>query len=225
MSVAVSVAGLCKGFTRHLLDGRHVEVLRGVSLEVGPGSCTVITGASGSGKSSLLRCIHGTYRCDAGSIRLRHAGGELEVAAAGPREILAVRRELMALATQFLEVIPRIAAVDLVAAAGTGREEAADLLRRLGLARPLLEAPPATFSGGERQIVNLARSLATPQPLLLLDEPTASLDHRRRDAALRAVLDRRREGATVIAVFHDVPTLPGLVDEVVTLRHGELVAA
>jgi alpha-D-ribose 1-methylphosphonate 5-triphosphate synthase subunit PhnL len=225
VSVRVSVAGLRKGFTRHLLDGRSVEVLRGVSLEVSPGSCTVITGESGSGKSSLLRCVHGTYHCDGGSIVLRHGGVDLDIAAASPREVIAARRGLMALAAQFLEAIPRIAAVDLVAAAGVGREEAAERLRGLGLAEPLLGAPPATFSGGERQIVNLARTLAGPRPLLLLDEITASLDHGRGERALRAVRARKREGATILAVFHDVPTLPGLVDEVLAMRQGALVAA
>ena len=225
MSVRVSVDGLSKGFTRHLLDGRRVEVLRRVSLEVAPGSCTVITGESGSGKSSLLRCVHGTYHCDGGSVVLRHRGVDLDIAAATPREVIAARRGLMALATQFLEAVPRIAAVDLVAAAGVPRAEAASRLRGLGLGDPLLEAPPATFSGGERQIVNLARALATPRPLLLLDEITASLDHRRGERALAAVRARKREGATILAVFHDVPTLPGLVDEVLTLRQGELVAA
>lgn len=225
MSVRVSVRGLRKGFTRHLLDGGRVEVLRGVSLEVAPGSCTVITGESGSGKSSLLRCVHGTYHCDAGSIVLGHRGADLDVAGAGPRELLAARRALMSLATQFLEAIPRISAVDLVAAAGVSRGDAADRLVRLGLAERLLEAPPATFSGGERQIVNIARSLATPRPLLLLDEITASLDRRRRAEALLAVLERKREGATILAVFHDVPALPGLVDEVRTMRHGTVLAA
>ena len=225
MSVRVSIAGLRWGFTRHLLDGRSVEVLRGVTLEVSPGSCTVITGASGSGKSSLLRCVHGTYGCDTGRIVLGHRGVDLDIASASPREVIAARRGLMALATQFLEAIPRIAAVDLVAAAAGSREEAADRLRGLGLGEPLLGAPPATFSGGERQIVNLARALATPRPLLLLDEITASLDHGRGRRALEAVRARKREGATILAVFHDVPTLPGLVDEVLTLRQGTLVAA
>lgn len=225
MSVRVSVDGLRKGFIRHLLDGRRVEVLRGVSLEVPPGSCTVITGESGSGKSSLLRCVHGTYHCDGGSVVLRHGGGDLDIATASAREVIAARRELMALATQFLEAIPRIAAVDLVAASGRTRHDAAQLLRELGLGETLLEAPPATFSGGERQVVNLARALATPRPLLLLDEITASLDRGRADRALAAVRDRKREGATILAVFHEVPTLPGLVDGVLTLRQGELVAA
>jgi alpha-D-ribose 1-methylphosphonate 5-triphosphate synthase subunit PhnL len=225
VSVRVSVRGLCKGFTRHLLDGLRVEVLLEVSLEVAPGSCTVITGESGSGKSSLLRCVHGTYHCDGGSILLRHGGADLDVAGAGPRELLAARRGLMSLATQFLEAIPRISAVDLVAAAGVARDDAADRLLRLGLAERLLEAPPATFSGGERQIVNIARSLAIPRPLLLLDEITASLDHHRRERALAAVLARKREGATILAVFHDVPTVGGLVDEVLTMRQGTLVAA
>jgi alpha-D-ribose 1-methylphosphonate 5-triphosphate synthase subunit PhnL len=225
VSVRVSVDGLRKGFTRHLLDGRRVEVLLGVSLEVAPGSCTVITGESGSGKSSLLRCVHGTYHCDGGSVVLRHDGGDLDIATATDREVLTARRELMGLATQFLEAIPRIAAVDLVAASGPSRHDAAELLRELGLRDALLEAPPATFSGGERQVVNLARALATPRPLLLLDEITASLDRGRAGRALAAVRERKHAGATILAVFHDVPALPGLVDEVLTLRRGELMAA
>jgi alpha-D-ribose 1-methylphosphonate 5-triphosphate synthase subunit PhnL len=225
VSVRVSVDGLRKGFTRHLLDGCRVEVLRGVTFEVAAGSCTVITGPSGSGKSSLLRCVHGSYHCDGGSLVLRSGNTVLDVATAGARELIGARRRLMSLATQFLEAIPRVAAVDLVAATGVGRAEAAGLLLHLGLDERLLEAPPATFSGGERQIVTIARTLATGRPLLLLDEITASLDPGRRERVLAAVRERKREGATVLAVFHDVPRLSGLVDEVRTMRDGALVAA
>jgi alpha-D-ribose 1-methylphosphonate 5-triphosphate synthase subunit PhnL len=118
-----------------------------------------------------------------------------------------------------------VAAVDLVAATGVARAEAAGLLLHLGLDERLLEAPPATFSGGERQIVTIARTLAAGRPLLLLDEITASLDPGRRERVLAAVRERKREGATVLAVFHDVPRLSGLVDEVRTMRDGALVAA
>src|SRR5262249_37948596 len=135
-----------------------------------------VKGPSGSGKSSLLRCIFGSYLPTDGSVVLTAAGASVDLTAISERQLLAVRAELMALASQFLQVIPRVSAVDLVAAQGLARKQAAELLLSLGLEHDLLELPPASFSGGERQMVNLAMALARPRPLLLLDEVTASLD-------------------------------------------------
>lgn len=222
---ALVVRGLTKTFRSHLRGGAESVVLRDLDLDLPEGSCTAVTGPSGSGKSSILRCIYRTYLPDTGSIRLHVGGGVVDLAAADDRTVLTTRRERLGLVTQFLHVIPRRSAVDLVAAEGVDRGEAAERLRRLGLADDRLESPPATFSGGERQMVGVAIALARPRPVLLLDEPTASLDPARRDRALQEVLRRKRAGATLLAVFHEVPALPGLVDRVLTLRDGRLVAA
>jgi alpha-D-ribose 1-methylphosphonate 5-triphosphate synthase subunit PhnL len=220
----LAIRELRKSFTQHLHGGRRREVLRGVDLEVEAGSCTVVVGPSGCGKSSLLRCVYGSALVDSGSIVLVGAGRELDVAVAGERAVLAARRDLVALATQFLSVVPRVSALELVRARGLDGPGARELLLRLGLDAELHDLAPATFSGGQRQMLNLALTLAQPQPLLLLDEVTASLDHARRVVALEALLERKRSGAAILAVFHDVPQTPGFVDRVVELREGRIAA-
>jgi alpha-D-ribose 1-methylphosphonate 5-triphosphate synthase subunit PhnL len=221
MTAALEIDDLRKRFVRHLRGGRVLDVLRGASLTVADGECVVLTGPSGSGKSSLLRCVYRTYRPDGGRALL--PGGP-DLANADDRTVLRARRARIAMATQFLEVTPRIGAADLVAAHGVERDEAVERLRALGLGPELVDAPPATFSGGERQIVNLAIALARPGSLLLLDEVTASLDRRRREAALRALVERKRAGTAMLAVFHDLPETPGLVDRVVQMRDGRVVS-
>jgi alpha-D-ribose 1-methylphosphonate 5-triphosphate synthase subunit PhnL len=225
MAAAVSVRGLTKRFTHHLRGGARTTVLDGANLEVDAGQVVAITGPSGSGKSSLLRCVYRTYRPDAGSVVLSSGGESVDLVAASDRTVLDARRRLVGLVAQFLHVVPRVAAADLVAAEGCGREEAAGLLGRLGLSPARALDPPATFSGGERQIVGLAMALARPRPFLLLDEPTASLDPARRALALGELARRKEEGTTMLAVFHDVPREGGLVDRVVAVRDGKVVPA
>jgi alpha-D-ribose 1-methylphosphonate 5-triphosphate synthase subunit PhnL len=221
---ALSITGLRKRFVRHLHGGAVLDVLRGVDLALEPGTCTVLRGPSGSGKSSVLRCVFRSYRPDAGQAVVDGDGPALDLASADERTVLRARRERLALATQFLHATPRVAAVDLVAEAGVDRAAAAELLRSLGLSAALVATPPATFSGGERQIVNLAIALARPRPLLLLDEVTASLDRERRHLALAALDDRKQAGTTMLAIFHDLPEAGGLVDRVVTMRDGRVTA-
>lgn len=223
-AAALSVRGLTKSFVPHLLDGRPRRVLAGIDLSVRAGCCVVVSGPSGSGKSSLLRCIFRTYRPDAGRVLLTVGGRPVDLAAASDREVLGMRATSIGMVTQFLSVVPRLSAAELVTAAGVPASRAADLLVELGLADDLLAAPPATFSGGERQIVNVAMALARPRSLLLLDEATASLDHDRRARVLAALANAKRDGTTMLAVFHDVPTTPGLVDSVVRLADGRVAA-
>jgi len=219
----LQVIGLRKRYVRHLLSGRVERVLRGVDLEVAAGECLVVTGPSGSGKSTLLRCIYRQAIPDSGSILLGPPGDSIDLAAASEREVLERRRTTVGLVTQFLDVVPRIGAADLVAQAGCSAEEARRLLDRVGLPGDLHDVPPATFSGGQRQLLNLARALARPRPLLLLDEATASLDPSRRQAVLRMLEEKKHAGTALLAVFHDVPTA-GVVDRVVTMREGRIAA-
>jgi alpha-D-ribose 1-methylphosphonate 5-triphosphate synthase subunit PhnL len=214
------ITGLRKAFTSHLRHGATRTVLNGIDLTVPAGSCTVLMGPSGCGKSSLLRCVHRSYRPDAGRVDLTTPTGTLDLAAAADREVLAVRRTTMAMVTQFLSVTPRISAADLVADQGVGETEARELLARLGLPDAIHDLPPATFSGGERQLVNLAIALARPRPLLLIDEATASLDTVRRDTVLRTLAALKQQGTTILAIFHDLPDTPGLVDQTIHLANG-----
>ena len=224
MSVRLTIRGLSKSYTRHLLDGKRLAVLRDVDLELEPGTFTLLTGPSGSGKSSLLRCIYRSAIPDAGSMVLQIGHQSTDLAAADARTMLALRRTTIGMATQFLSVVPRIGAQDLIVEMGLARDEAGELLSAVGLPEEHFDVPPATFSGGQRQMLNLALALARRQPLLLLDEVTASLDRGRRVLAYRALLERKEAGVTMLAVSHEVPDVPGLVDRVVSMNEGMVVA-
>ena len=212
MSDAALIAeGLCKTFILHLRGGVRLPVLREVSLAVRPGECVALTGPSGAGKSTLMRALYGNYLPGGGRILVRHRGAMLDLAAAGPRAILAVRRETIGYVSQFLRVIPRVPARTIVAeklrAAGVAEAEAlaaADrLLARLNLPERLWSLPPATFSGGEQQRVNLARGFAYPYPVMLVDEPTASLDPANAAVAVSLIQEAKGRGAAIIRIFHD----------------------
>ncbi|MQA08872.1 MAG: ATP-binding cassette domain-containing protein [Pseudonocardiaceae bacterium] len=216
------IRGLSKSFTNHLRGGDTRAVLSQVDLDVAAGQCVVLTGASGSGKSSLLRCVYGSYTVDAGRIELDTPSGVADLAAVPDRELIRIRREHVGMVTQFLSVPPRISAVDLVTEQGVPAAWATELLTDLGLQPELHGLAPATFSGGERQLVNIAIALARPRPLLLLDEITASLDHGRRSTVLSVLRERKESGTALLAIFHELPDHPGLIDEVCQLAAGRL---
>ncbi len=202
---------LHKTFTLHTQGGISLAVLTGVSLKVQPGECVALTGPSGAGKSTLLRCLYGNYLPQAGEVLVRHQGETLDLVGAEPRRILAVRRATIGYVSQFLRVIPRVATLDLVCeplrALGIGPDEsrsrAQELLRRLRIPEALWPLPPATFSGGEQQRVNVARTLVVDYPILLVDEPTASLDADNRGTVLEMLGEARDRGAAIVGIFHD----------------------
>jgi alpha-D-ribose 1-methylphosphonate 5-triphosphate synthase subunit PhnL len=211
MTAAIEIDGLDKSFILHLRGGMRLPVLQGLRLVVEAGECVVLQGASGSGKSTILRCIYGNYRPDAGRVLVRNGAATVDVAAALPREILTLRRMALGYVSQFLRVVPRVPAISLVmepalergAALAEARERAAAMLFRLNIPARLWDLPPATFSGGEQQRINIARGLVAEQPILLLDEPTASLDAENRGAVIELLREARGRGATVVGVFHD----------------------
>ncbi len=208
---AILVTDLRKQFTLHGQGGAKLPALDGVDLAVFPGECVVLTGPSGSGKSTLLRILYGNYSVGEGHAELRAGETRLLLQTATPREVLAARRHVIGYASQFLRVIPRVPAIEIVIEparrAGVVRQEAAaraeTLLRRLSIPERLWAVPPATFSGGEQQRVNLARVFCFPYPILLLDEPTASLDVANSDVVLSLIAEARGSGAAILAVFHD----------------------
>jgi alpha-D-ribose 1-methylphosphonate 5-triphosphate synthase subunit PhnL len=218
--VLLRVVDAGKTFTLHLQAGARIEALRGASLELRAGECVMLHGPSGAGKSTLLRCIYGNYRAGAGAILVRHASGWTDVASAGPREMLAVRRDTIGHVSQFLRVVPRVSALEVVAealtATGAGRadalRQAGAMLLRLNVPERLHGLPPATFSGGERQRVNLARGFLGRQPILLLDEPTASLDAANRDAVTELVLEAKRRGVAILGIMHDTAARDAVAD-------------
>jgi alpha-D-ribose 1-methylphosphonate 5-triphosphate synthase subunit PhnL len=207
----VAVRGLAKTFVLHAQGGAVIEAFRGLELDVRAGECLALHGPSGSGKSTLLRSIYANYIPTAGSILVRHGQGRVDMATAPPRTVLEVRRDTMGYVSQFLRVIPRVATIDIVAERlaeqGATREEAREragkLLSRLRIPGRLWNLAPATFSGGEQQRVNIARGFVRAYPILLLDEPTASLDGENRQTVVELINEAKARGAAVIGIFHD----------------------
>ena len=202
---------LHKAFTLHNQGGLQLPVLAGVDLAVAAGECVALNGPSGVGKSTLLRVLYGNYVVQQGNILVRHLGDVVDVADAAPRLVLEIRRRTLGSVSQFLRVIPRVGTLDLVTEplrrlgveAVDAREPAEHLLERLAIPRRLWHLPPATFSGGEQQRVNIARGLIADRPILLLDEPTASLDAQNRAVVADLVREKLRAGAGVLGIFHD----------------------
>jgi alpha-D-ribose 1-methylphosphonate 5-triphosphate synthase subunit PhnL len=183
----------------------------------------VLAGPSGAGKSTILKMIFGNYRCDGGEILLRDGDAVVDIASAPPRRILALRQTVMGYVSQFLRAIPRVAALDVVAeplmaepaAREDARAKAAALLTRLGIPERLWQVPPVTFSGGEQQRVNIARGFLLERPLLLLDEPTASLDAANRATVIELIAERKRRGTAIVAIVHDDDVRAAIADAVV----------
>lgn len=211
MTAMIDIQNAEKTFTMHLQGGVRLPVVRGVSFQVEPGECVVLSGPSGAGKSSILKMIFGNYRCDGGRIGIRHNGAEIDLASAEPRQVLGVRRTTIGYVSQFLRAVPRVATIDVVAeplivagvARTEARERAGQLLRRLNIPERLWALPPSTFSGGEQQRVNIARGFISDLPVLLLDEPTASLDAANRAVVVELIAEKKRKGVAMVAIVHD----------------------
>ena len=215
----IRILNLSKAFTLHNQGGAVIPVMAGAGLSVAPGECVGLTGQSGSGKSTLMRMIYGNYLAAGGSIQV----GALDVAAAAPREIIALRRETLGYVSQFLRVVPRVPTLDVVAdpllslgvSADQARARAAQLLARLNIPQRLWTLSPTTFSGGEQQRVNIARGFAHPSPALLLDAPTASLDAVNREVVLSLIDEAKSRGAAILGIFHDEAARERVCDRLV----------
>jgi alpha-D-ribose 1-methylphosphonate 5-triphosphate synthase subunit PhnL len=212
MTLMLQTINLAKTFTLHLRGGLRMPVLSGVDLDVRKGECIVLSGPSGSGKSTLMRSLYGNYRADGGAILVRHHGEMVDIASADPRTILSVRQHTLGYVSQFLRVVPRVSALDVVAEVVRDRRAAQALLSRLNIPERLHGIPPATFSGGEQQRVNLARGLIAGHPILLLDEPTASLDAENRTVVVEMVREAKARGTAIVAICHDADVRDAIAD-------------
>jgi alpha-D-ribose 1-methylphosphonate 5-triphosphate synthase subunit PhnL len=207
----IIVEDLAKTFVLHNADSAAIPVFEGLSLEIGPGECVVLAGESGVGKSTLMRSIYGNYLPTQGAVRVLHDGVYVDITTAAPHQVLDVRRRTLGYVSQFLRVIPRISTLDLVMEpllengvdADEARARAEVLLSDLRLPKAHWDLPPATFSGGEQQRVNIARSFIRNYPVLLLDEPTASLDAANRAIVVELIKQALADGAAMIGIFHD----------------------
>ena len=207
----IAAEQVSKSFTLHVQGGVRIPVLAGLDFAVDAGECVALTGASGSGKSTFMRMIYANYICPGGRIWIRHDGARVDIASADPHVVLDIRRRTIGYVSQFLRVVPRVPTVDIVAeplvAAGAPKADAQDkartLLRRLNIPEALWSLSPVTFSGGEQQRVNIARGFAYDYPILLLDEPTASLDRNNRAVVLDLIREARDRGAAIVGIFPD----------------------
>jgi alpha-D-ribose 1-methylphosphonate 5-triphosphate synthase subunit PhnL len=223
MNAMIDIADAEKTFTMHLQGGVQLPVVRGVSFQVGRGECVVLSGPSGAGKSSILKMIFGNYRCDGGRIEILHEGSRIDVARAEPRQILSVRRATIGYVSQFLRAVPRVPTIDVVAepliatgeARSDARRQAGSLLKTLNIPERLWALPPSTFSGGEQQRVNIARGFISDLPILLLDEPTASLDAVNRAVVVSLIDQKKRAGVAMVAIVHDDEIRNLIADRVV----------
>lgn len=220
---ALTVTNLSKTFTMHLRDGVVLPVVANVNFHVQSGECVVLGGPSGAGKSSILKMVYGNYGVDAGSITLRHHGAQVDLATADPRTVLTLRRDSIGYVSQFLRTVPRVSALEVVAEPlvirGVDKTEAQGrargLLARLNLPERLWSLPPATFSGGEQQRVNIARGFITGHPVLLLDEPTASLDATNRAVVVAMIAEKKAAGVALLGIFHDEEVRAQVADRIV----------
>jgi alpha-D-ribose 1-methylphosphonate 5-triphosphate synthase subunit PhnL len=217
----LSVRNLAKDFTIHSRGGVVIPGFAGVSFDASAGSLIAITGPSGTGKSSLLKCVYRTYIPSAGKIiYTAKDGSRINLAAAEDWDILTLRRNEISYVSQFLRVMPRVSALETLieplTSRGISREEARDraarLLSHAGIGEALWDMYPATFSGGEKQRLNILHAIITKPRLLLLDEPTASLDKGYKKQIMEMILDLKSEGTAMIGVFHDRDTLLALAD-------------
>lgn len=226
MTVMLQAEGVGKTFILHLQEGIRLAVLDHVAMTLRAGECVALMGPSGAGKSTFMRSLHGNYRVDHGHILVRHNGAMVDIARADPRTILAVRRDTLGYVSQFLRVVPRVSALDIVAEAamarGADREQAHDrartLLLRLNIPARLHALPPATFSGGEQQRVNLARGFVAAHPVLLLDEPTASLDAENAAIVITMIQEAKARGAAITGIFHDKAVRDAVADSILTVQ-------
>ncbi|MEM7318841.1 MAG: phosphonate C-P lyase system protein PhnL [Pseudomonadota bacterium] len=218
----ITVCDVGKSFTLHNQGATTIDVIGAATFSVAPGECVALTGASGTGKSTLLRMIYGNYLASKGSITV----GGVNISAARPREIMALRRDTLGYVSQYLRVVPRVPAVDVVAepllrlgeSTDAALDRARELLTRVHLPEPMWRLSPTTFSGGEQQRDNVARGVVHAYPVLLLDEPTASLDDKNRNVVLALIEEAKSKGSAIVGIFHDEAARARVCDREIDVR-------
>jgi alpha-D-ribose 1-methylphosphonate 5-triphosphate synthase subunit PhnL len=225
----IEVKRLSKTFTLHHQHGIRLKVLNGIDFQVSAGECVVLDGVSGSGKSTLMRTLYANYLPTDGCIRIRHQDAWVDLATACERQLLQIRHQTLGYVSQFLRVIPRVSTLDVVMQ--PLREQGVDMdqcearavamLRRLNIKERLWSLAPGTFSGGEQQRVNVARGFIVDYPVMLLDEPTASLDEYHAGIVVELIGEARTRGSAIVGIFHDQMIRTAVADRLFPLRRVE----
>ena len=228
----LEVNNLSKIFNLHILNNKKLEALKQINFTMKEGEIIGLTGKSGSGKSSLMKCIYRTYLASSGEIIYNSSAGVMDLVTADDHRIIELRKNEITYCSQFLSVIPRVPAVDVVCETlfriGKNKDQsralAKEMLESLGLPSELWDAFPVTFSGGEQQRINVARAIIAQPRFLLIDEPTASLDARTKDVVIDLILQLKNNGTSVLCISHDEYTLERLTDRRIDLKFGEIVS-
>jgi len=228
----LEVNDLSKIFNLHILNDKRIEALKQINFTMKEGEIIGLTGKSGSGKSSLMKCIYRTYLATSGEIIYNSRAGNVDVVKADDHQVIDLRKSEITYCSQFLSVIPRVSAVDVVCEnlfriekdKNAARGKAKNMLEMLGLPVELWDAFPVTFSGGEQQRINVARAIIAEPRFLLIDEPTASLDVKTKDVVIDLILELKKNGTSVLCISHDEYTLDRLVDRRLHLQMGEIDA-
>lgn len=233
MNKILEISHLEKEFLLQILNNKRITALSDINLSINRGEIVGLVGKSGSGKSTLMKCIYRTYLASKGEILYySDAFGAVDLVKLGDHDILKLRKEEITYCAQFLSVIPRVSALEIVAAGLYGRKNgsteaplilAKEYLARIELPTELWDAYPSTFSGGEQQRVNVARAIISNPKLLLIDEPTASLDQKTKDVVIDMILELKGKGTSVLVISHDNYTLERMCDRLVELQHGTIV--
>lgn len=227
-SMILAVRGLSKQFIIHSRDAQ-VDAFTDVDLDVRQGRFFGLVGASGAGKSSVLKCLYRMYLPTAGRVLYRaETGAIVDLASADDQTILDYRRHEIRFVSQFLHTLPRQSTrqvvatplIDLGHSVEESLERSAQTLARMGVPPHLWELSPVTFSGGERQLVNMARALVVRPRLLLLDEPTASLDPTSTQRIVAEIERLKTEGVAMIGIFHDRNLMHWLADDLKEMAGG-----
>jgi alpha-D-ribose 1-methylphosphonate 5-triphosphate synthase subunit PhnL len=228
----LEVQNLQKTFLLYQQGAKNIVGCRDVSLTLLDGEFIGITGKSGAGKSTILKCLYRTYFSSGGQIRFRSSQfGMIDLARASEQQIIAIRKKEIGYVSQFLSVLPRMTAFGVVKEAlletGAGEEaaaaEAESSLSFFELPRTLWDAYPGTFSGGEKLRLNLARAMVKRPKLLLLDEPTASLDNRSKEAVKEMILRLKQGGTSMVGIFHDLDFMQQVIDKHYAMENGVML--
>jgi len=231
MSGILQVHDLNKTFTMHLFDQKKITGCQNVNFTVQDGEFVGITGKSGAGKSTILKCIYRTYiPVTGGMVFQSKQFGKIDLAKASERNITFIRQWEIGYVSQFLDVLPRMTALDVVAEAlvemGCSKEKSVDdaktMLKHFQIAENLWDAYPKTFSGGEKLRLNLAKAMIKRPRVLLLDEPTASLDNQSKGPVKEMIIELKRTGTSMVGIFHDLEFMQDVVDTSYNMDQGYL---
>lgn len=223
----IKIRNLSKEFTVHTRGGIKIQGYEDINFEVKKGEFLSLYGPSGMGKSSILKALYRTYTTTTGDIIFtKEDGSSVNIASCDESTMLDLRKDEIGYVSQFLKVLPRIGAVDVVAQPlidkgedeKKAKEAARELLEFLGIKEELFDVSPLTFSGGEQQRVNIAKGIIAPKSVLLLDEPTASLDHNNTMKVIEKLLKIKADGVAMVGIFHDLEAMRAISDKVFDIK-------